>query len=108
MFKKQYVKSRKVCKVTFVIPKAELPQDTEVKKVFLVGDFNDWNEEATLMKKNSKGEYRIAIDLEPGREYQFRYLINGDFWYNDWEADGYFPNEQGGDNCVVHTLSEPQ
>jgi len=107
MLKKKYVKSRDVCKVAFVIPKKELPKDIEVKKVTLVGDFNDWENNSTPMKKNSKGDFRVEIDLQTSSEYQFRYLINGKQWYNDWAADEYRPNDQGGDNCVVKTLAKP-
>lgn len=107
MLKKVYVKSRKVCKVSFVIPKKELPKDVEVKKIHLVGDFNNWKQTATPMKKNSMGEWRATIDLKPDQKYEFRYLINGKKWYNDWAADDYKPNNQDGDNCVVKTLPEP-
>jgi len=103
MIKKQYVKSRKVSKATFIIPKSELPDDIEVKDIFLVGDFNEWDPSRHPMKRNSKGEYRVTIDLRPGREYKFRYMINGKHWYNDWNADAYLPNEFGMDNCVLIT-----
>ena len=38
---KQYLKSRPVCKVTFVVSAAE------ANEVVVVGDFNEWNPEAT-------------------------------------------------------------
>jgi len=41
--------------------------------------------------------------LSAGREYQFRYLVDGQDWYNDWQADKYVPNNFGGDNSVVVT-----
>ena len=101
MLKKQYVKSRKVGKVTFELPKAELPEATEVESVCLVGDFNDWDPAATPMNLVGKGAYRAILELEPGREYQFRYLVNGEHWCNDWHADGYVSGAFGEDNCVV-------
>lgn len=103
MIKKQYVKSRKVSKVTFSIPKSELPTNIEVENISLVGDFNNWDPTQTPMKKNAKKEYRATLDLEPGREYHFRYMINGKIWSNDWHADAYVPNDYGEDNCVVLT-----
>ena len=106
MLKKRYIKTRKVCKVTFIVPKKELPDDVEVKTIHLVGDFNQWDETATEMVQNSKGEYRFELDLKPDSEYQYRYLINGETWYNDWAADLYYANRRGGDNCVVLTVSE--
>jgi hypothetical protein len=43
------------------------------------------------------------LELEPGREYPFRYLVNGEHWCNDWHADAYVPGDFGEDNCVVVT-----
>jgi hypothetical protein len=103
MIKKKFVKSRKVSKITFVFPKVELPEGIEAESVNLAGEFNDWDPTATPMKHDSNGAYRTTIELEPGREYQFRYLVNGEHWCNDWNADAYVPNNLGVDNCVVVT-----
>jgi 1,4-alpha-glucan branching enzyme len=69
--------------------------------VYLVGDFNDWDEEATPMKRQKDGSFQIALELDKEREYQFRYLVNGSEWHNDWQADRYVPNPFSGDNSVV-------
>lgn len=98
MLKKQFLKSKPVCKVTFYTPDS-LQADT----VHLVGDFNNWNETQTPMKMLKDGRFSVTLDLETGREYQFRYLINGTEWHNDWEADKYVPNPFIGDNSVVIT-----
>ena len=103
MIIKQYVKSRKVAKITFELTKDELPADVKVESVYLVGEFNDWDTAATPMKRNKKGAYRVTIDLEPGQSYQFRYLVNDEDWCNDWDADSYVPGNLGEDNCVVMT-----
>jgi 1,4-alpha-glucan branching enzyme len=96
MFKKRFLKTK--CKVTF-----ELPQGIEdAENVYLVGDFNNWDERATKMDKKGK-RFTITLDLEPNREYQYRYLVNGKDWHNDWEADRYVPNPFSGDNSVVST-----
>ena len=108
MLKKRYIKSRKVCKVTFELPEAELPEAIEAESVHLVGEFNDWNTTATPMKHGKKGVFRATLELEPGREYQFRYLVNGEHWCNDWHADAYVPGDFGEDNCVVVTPAEVQ
>lgn len=104
MLKKQSVRSREVVKVTFTVPEEELPENIGVETLNLVGEFNDWDETADPLtyRKRDKA-YRITVELEPGREYQFRYLINGRHWCNDWEADRYTPNEFGADNCVIVT-----
>jgi 1,4-alpha-glucan branching enzyme len=97
MIKKRFIKTKKTCKVTF-----ELPEDIEAKSASLVGEFNNWDEEATPLKK-VKGVWRTTVELDQGKEYQYRYLVNGEQWYNDWDADKYVPNFVNGDNSVVET-----
>ncbi len=56
------------------------------------------------MKKLENGDYIIKLDLETGREYQFRYLIDELKWENDWNADKYVKSSYGNfDNSVVLT-----
>lgn len=97
MLEKQYLKTKKSeCKVTFSLPAA-----VQAENVYLVGDFNDWDEKATPMKKQKDGSFKTTLSLGTGRDYQFRYLVNGSEWHNDWEADKYLPNPFSGDNSVV-------
>ena len=103
MLKKRYIKSRKVWKVTFELPGSEIPEGIEAKSVHVVGQFNDWDPTATPMTRVTGGAFRATLELEPGRGYQFRYLVDGELWWNDWHADGYIPSGFGGDNCVVVT-----
>jgi hypothetical protein len=66
----------------------------------VVGDFNDWSHDAHPMERD--GDQFIArIPLPPGRSYRYRYLLDGARWENDWSADGYEPNEFGGDDSVL-------
>ncbi|GLU54876.1 isoamylase early set domain-containing protein [Dyadobacter frigoris] len=84
---KQYLKSKPVVKVTFTLP-AEAVEKSET--VTLVGEFNGWNpEEAVALKKQKDGSFKASLDLVPGKEYQFRYLLDNEIWANDWEADKY-------------------
>jgi len=96
---KRSLKSRPVTKVTFRLPAAAV---SEADAVHLVGDFNDWNPRATPMDRLKNGDRKVTLDLERGREYQFRYLIDGVVWENDWEADRYAPSGiSSADNSVV-------
>ncbi|UAM97106.1 isoamylase early set domain-containing protein [Polaribacter litorisediminis] len=79
--KKQFLKSKPVCKVTFTVP-AE-----EASSVAVVGSFNEWNVEATPLKKLKNGSFKGTIDLETGSSYEFRYLVDGEY-VNEQEADG--------------------
>ena len=103
MIKKKFIKTRNVSKITFTMPEAELPEGIEPERVFLAGEFNDWDPTVTPMVPNSKGVFQANLELEPGREYQFRYVVNEEHWCNDWHADAYIPNHLGADNCVVVT-----
>ena len=97
--KRQFLKSKQLFKVTFSIPKDAV---TEAKRVSLVGDFNEWDTDADLMKKQKDGSFSISLNLKPGRAYQFRYLIDDIRWENDWKADSYIPHAFGsGDNSLV-------
>jgi 1,4-alpha-glucan branching enzyme len=98
MLKKQFLKTKDVVKVTFSLPEA-----VQGETVYLVGDFNNWDESATAMKRQKNGSFNVTLDLDKDREYQFRYLVNGTEWHNDWEADKYVPNPYSGDNSVVVT-----
>ncbi len=96
---KKPLKTRPVSKVTFRLPPAVIG---DARKVALVGDFNDWDPKATLMKRLRNGEFKITLDLERGRRYQFRYLIEDRTWENDGEADAYAPSGvSDAENSVV-------
>jgi 1,4-alpha-glucan branching enzyme len=97
--KKQYLKSRDRCKVTFRLPKAAAPG---AKTVHIVGEFNNWSTVETPMKRLKNGEFTVIVDLMPGQAYQFRYLIDQTAWENDWEADRYVKSDFGDcENSVV-------
>ena len=98
MLKKQVLKSKPICKVTFT-----LPETIKAESAYLVGDFNGWDEKATPLKPLKNGHFSVTLELEKGREYQFRYLVNNTEWHNDWHADKYVPNPFSGDNSVVAT-----
>ena len=87
--KKQYLKKEPVCKVTFRIANNN---EKNVEKVKIIGDFNNWDQECEPMKKLKNGEFSQTLKLEKGKEYQFRYLINGSIWENEPAADKFVSN----------------
>ena len=97
MIKKQFLKSKPVCKATFTFPVEAAP---EAKSVEVLGDFNNWKD-GVKMKKQKNGIFKAVVELETGKEYQFRYLIDGETWENDWEADKYVTTPYGTENSVV-------
>lgn len=99
MLKKQYLKSKPVCKVTFTLPRTALSQAQEVR---VLGDFNDWNWEQGAIMKTGQKEYKTTINLPVGQRYEFRYTAQDGTWENDWAADAYVPSPYSGvDNSVV-------
>ena len=98
--RKQFLKSRPVCKVTFKLPEAI---GNGANHVSVVGEFNDWSFTATPMKRLKNGDFSVTIDLATGRSYQFRYLLEQTHWINDPEADGDIPTPFGDSrNSVIH------
>jgi len=95
---KTYLESDSSCRVTFRLPKDAVGS---ADKVTIVGDFNNWDAAATLMKRLKDGTYEITLELPAGREYRFRYIIDDHHWENDWRADAYKPNIYGCDDSVV-------
>jgi len=66
----------------------------------ICGDWNDWSADRHVMVRG-EGGFHLSVELEAGRSYRFRYLLDGVRWENDWAADDYVPNEFGGDDSVV-------
>ncbi|MEZ5042365.1 MAG: isoamylase early set domain-containing protein [Saprospiraceae bacterium] len=104
MIKKQFLKSKPVCKATFSFPVEAAPEATTIA---IVGEFNNWNVEKAIPMKIQKkdGIFKAIVELESGKEYQFRYLIDGQTWENDLQADGYAPTPFGVENSVISALN---
>ena len=53
--------------------------------VFVVGDFNEWEVgESAYMNKSPEGDrYWIQLDVTPGEEYAYQYLVDGLFQVGD-------------------------
>jgi len=99
--KKQFLKSKPVCKVAFRLDAAEV---NGAKKVQVLGDFNNWDQTAEPLTQLKSNDFSATLELESGKEYQFRYLIDGSNWKNDSDADRFVANEFGGTNGVISTL----
>ena len=98
---KKQLKSKPICKVTFKISKDVANQ---AGGACLVGDFNNWDEKSHPMKPLRDGSFTLTLDLDKGKEYAFRYLIDGQRWENDSEADKQVPTPfADASNSVVTT-----
>ena len=94
--KKTYTKIGSSCRVTF-----SLPAEVGAESVALCGEFNEWNQESHLLKRRKDGSFSTTISIKPGKEYRFRYWVDGERWENDWAADKYLPNEFGSEDSVL-------
>lgn len=104
MLTKRFLKGRPVCQVDFF-----LPQDVaeRAESAFLVGEFNNWDETATPMKKLKGRRFKVTLEFPLDQDYAFRYLVNGAEWYNDPDADRHVPHPFGGENSIVSTYLPP-
>ncbi len=96
MIKKIYSETDPSWLVTF-----ELPPDVNAQTACLCGEFNEWEQSAHPMKRREDGSFTLTLSLQPGHQYRFRYLLDGERWENDWAADAYEPNPFGSEDSVV-------
>ena len=68
----------------------------------VVGEFNNWSSTANPMKRLKSGAFTATLDLEKGKAYQFRYLLDKNKWENENEADKFVPSPYGdSENSVI-------
>mgnify|MGYP001802030445 CR=1 FL=1 len=98
--KKEFVANKAICKVTFSIP-AEAVVNAQSCKI--LGFFNDWDpRKGAEMKKQKDQSFALTMELALGKNYQFRYLVDGTHWINDWHADANWPSPYHGiENSVI-------
>jgi 1,4-alpha-glucan branching enzyme len=94
--KKQFIKTKPVCKVTFSVA------DKEAKTVSVVGDFNNWNPKDGELSQLKNGTFKGVFELAKDTSYEFKYLVDGNF-ANETEADSYRWNDfAGSENSVLN------
>lgn len=95
--KKQFVKTKPVCKVTFsVVAK-------EATTASVVGDFNNWNAAIGELSKLKNGSFKGVFDLPKDATYEFKYVIDG-VYVNEPEADSLKWNDFAGEENGVLVL----
>lgn len=94
MPKKTPVKNGSAAKVTFELR-------TEAQDVHVAGDFNDWSTSTTPLAKRKDGRFTATMTLPKGKEYRYRFVVDGDQWANDADADRYEPNDHGSHDCII-------
>jgi 1,4-alpha-glucan branching enzyme len=93
--KKQFVKTKPVCKVTFSV------EAKTANQASVVGDFNNWSLEEGALSKLKNGTFKATFDLNKDAIYEFKYVIDGVF-VNEPEADSFRWNDYAGaENSVL-------
>lgn len=95
MPKKTPAKNGSSAKVTFEL------REVDAEKVYVAGDFNDWSVDGTPLNRRKDGRFSATLTLPAGREYRYRYVLDGDRWTNDSDADRYEPNDHGSEDSVL-------
>jgi 1,4-alpha-glucan branching enzyme len=91
-------KTRATFAVTFTVP---APTDSK-QRISVVGDFNEWDRTAHLLKGKKGAETRaVTLTLPAGTCYRFRYVTDDGQWFDDETADRFEPNDFGGKNGVL-------
>lgn len=70
------------------------------RRVYLVGDFNDWSPTAVAMERLAGGVWQAHLDLPPGT-YRFRYFVD-QRWETDFAAFGIERNANGQWDSIVY------
>ncbi len=95
MPKKTLAKNGSSAKVTFEL------REIGAEAVHVAGDFNDWSTSQTPLAKRKDGRFSATVTLPAGKEYRYRYVLDGDRWTNDADADRYEPNDQGTEDGIL-------
>lgn len=96
------ITKRKSSQPGFVRICFELPAYLWADRVYVVGDFNDWDRQRTPLQQDRDGVWRVEVDLPCGQRFQFRYYVDN-HWLTDNHADGMTDNPYGTQNSIVET-----
>lgn len=84
--KKQFIKTKPVCKVTFSV------DAKDAAAVSVVGDFNNWSAQAGELGKLKNGSFKGTFEVSKDASYEYKYIIDGNY-ANEPEADSYKWND---------------
>ncbi|HSD07601.1 isoamylase early set domain-containing protein [Flavobacterium sp.] len=93
--KKQFIKTKPICKVTFSIEAKDADQ------VSVIGDFNDWKIEDGALIKLKNGTFKGTFEVDKDATYEFKYVVDGTY-VNEPEADSFKWNDfAGAENSLL-------
>lgn len=74
------------------------------RKVYLAGNFNDWNPKEIRMNKVTEHHFELPVYIVNGT-YQYKYVADGD-WYEDPATERKVSDGNGGNNSILE-IGEP-
>jgi 1,4-alpha-glucan branching enzyme len=78
-----------------------LSDDFGADFVEVAGDFSAWAPIA--MAHDSEGGFVLDLQLEAGRRWRYRFLLDGERWMNDPEASQFVDGPNGSAASVLET-----
>lgn len=75
-------------------------REPEARSVCVAGSFNNWDPNASPLKRQKDGTWKATESLLPGA-HEYRFVVDG-MWRDDPECPDRTPNEFGEQNCVVN------
>ncbi len=101
LMSRKYSSDKTRCRVTFWFPGQAAP---DADSVTVAGSFNEWSADQYPMKRLKNGDFSLELELDAGKEYQFRFVIDGVRWENAWNADKYvWCDHAQSENSVINT-----
>lgn len=70
----------------------------KARKVSVAGSFNNWDTSKVLARKDTKGNWTVKVNLQPGT-YEYKFFVDGS-WINDPSRPAVH-NNFGTQNSVV-------
>lgn len=82
--------------VTFVVPASLGCRDAD-----LVAEFLAWV--PMPLDRRHDGSFSVELRLRKGQRWTYRFLLDGDRFINDWNADDYTVEPDGACVSLLHT-----
>lgn len=97
MIQKRFFRSTDAVELTFVLAR------DDVHHAAVVMDALGWTPLPMRRAPDGSGPLRAKVRVPAGPDVEFRYLVDGERWENEPDADEQRPNHIDGDNSVLRT-----
>ena len=75
--------------------------DDTAASVSVAGDFNDWNQLATPLKRDNSGLWSTEVLVTATGRFEYKFIVNGQRWLEDPSNGMKTPDHHGGLNSVL-------